>query len=205
MIDSTHSSHRTADANAAASDSVSPQQGDVRTTAPSVVWPFSLLALFASDGPRKTIECVEPWHLEEKHVEAGIWPLVKILNGMPGVSTIASCQGHVCVWPFSGRRPYVYFYGAPDFAIIFSRAIDPRYNDELKLLWQLSGAFHPTYDLCSTLESNPPGFDRRALNHDIAWLCRWLETYRKSIPVVDWEFDEHDFGNIKTSTGDVPC
>jgi hypothetical protein len=205
MIDSTHSSHRTADATASASEHASPQRGKVGTMARAAVRPFSLRALFASDGLRKAIECVEPWHLQEKHVEAGMWPLVKKLNGVPGVSTIASCQGHVRVWPFFGRRPYVYFYSTPDFAIIFNRAIDPRYNDELELRWQLSGASHPTYDLCFTLESNPPGFDRRALNHDIAWLCRWLETYRKSIPVVDWEFDEHDFGNIKTSTGDVPC
>ncbi len=40
-------------------------------------------------------------------IEPAIKPLCDVLNAVPGVQTIASCQGHIC--PCSA--PYVMFYG----------------------------------------------------------------------------------------------
>lgn len=80
-----------------------------------------------------------PW--TEKPVEPRIAPLVSALNAMPGVMTIASCQGHFAL--FEPRMAYVYFQAPTDFALALFMQVD-RADDEgrFNYWWQIKPVSH---------------------------------------------------------------
>lgn len=110
----------------------------------------------------------------DQTIERKIQPLVDALNALPGVRTIASCEGH-----FSRiSRPYVYFHCPPALAeTIAARLHDLNMQDnKLSHWWHLTGMFNGEHRLCFSLEA--PGLD-----HDRGFLNKFLNytVYRKKI------------------------
>lgn len=80
-------------------------------------------------------------------IEPNIEPLCAALNGVPGVSTRASCQGHV----FPASPPYVMF----DAPVAFAAALEKQLREDaysraprLQTLWIVEGMFDGEYELC---------------------------------------------------------
>lgn len=79
-------------------------------------------------------------------IEPNIKPLCDALNGMSGVRTIASCQGHV----FPASPPYVMF----DAPVAFAAALEKRLREDsmvraprLRVFWEIKGIFDGCYVL----------------------------------------------------------
>ncbi|MCM2547548.1 hypothetical protein [Burkholderia glumae] len=114
--------------------------------------------LLHSRGPRRITACLPSSETSPDVVEEGIWPLVRSLNQVNGVRTIASCHGHrrlarvgfkVAPWIL---RPYVFFEGPATFALTLSELIDhARWQSKLNYTWQVSGATHPDLGQCISL------------------------------------------------------
>ncbi|NOI26805.1 hypothetical protein [Vibrio mediterranei] len=91
------------------------------------------------------------------HIAPKIAPLVSALNQLPGVETIASCQGHAC-----GRieAPYVYFKADNDIVTGIMTLLRQHYQrGELHHSWELTGMFNHQSELCWSLSS--PYYYRR--------------------------------------------
>lgn len=93
----------------------------------------------------------------DQTIEPKISPLVDALNALPGVRTIASCQGHVT----RISRPYVYFHCPPAVAeAMAARLHDLNMQDDtLSYWWHLTGAFNGEHRLCFSLKA--PDLDHR--------------------------------------------
>ncbi|MGE4278212.1 MAG: hypothetical protein AB7G62_01410 [Magnetospirillum sp.] len=122
-------------------------------------------------------------------IDPKIQPLVDALNGIAGVRTIASCEGH-----FSRlRRPYVYFHCPP--ALAESMAARLRdFNKALSYWWRLSGEFNEVNRLCFLLEaprlSAGEGLynaftnyiiNRQRINRDLSALAEYFNSFRDEI------------------------
>lgn len=71
-------------------------------------------------------------------VEHRILPLVNALAAVPGVTTVASCEGHV----MPGKAPYVYFRAPELVASQLHKAIEAlRVRRKLRFYWELHGCF----------------------------------------------------------------
>lgn len=84
-------------------------------------------------------------------IEAGVRPLCDALNGLPGVFTIWSCEGH----PERPSRPFVTFLAPETTAFTVHCAIEPS-NEKLGLHfnWWLTSHFREDGSVQYTIEPN---------------------------------------------------
>ena len=153
-------------------------------------------------------------------IDPKIQPLVDALNGIAGVQTIASCEGH-----FSRiSRPYVYFHCPPALAERFAVRLHNLYMaDTLHRWWHLTGCFNMEHQLCFCLEA--PGLDhdrglfktfvnyvifRKRIDADLGVLSKVLNNSlndavddRREDPgqIGDGEPEANDKSNADTSSG----
>jgi len=91
-------------------------------------------------------------------VEPSILPVVQALAALPGVKTVASCEGHDEL----GASPYVFFRAPAE--LVSELALRIRGDARLRYYWDTNGSFDGTGRLCFTV---------RALDLDHA-SERWL-------------------------------
>lgn len=94
-------------------------------------------------------------------IEPAIKPVVDALNAIPGVSTVASCQGHVfragSFWDLllsDGSYPYVYFKAPVNVACVLARALHEssvKEKPEIRTYWVIEGRFNADFELAFTL------------------------------------------------------
>ena len=118
--------------------------------------------------------------LAENAIEPGVVDLVRALNLVPGVRSIASCHGHVRRWTLFRDAewvPYVLFRAGQDFASNLAQAIGLGDADgALNYVWRLDGYFYPSEytELVWSLKiadvSLPGSWSRRKVDEDIAQL-----------------------------------
>lgn len=84
-------------------------------------------------------------------IEKGILPVCEVLNAIPGVSTVYSCEGH----PRRPSPPYVSFKSGNEFALKVHKLLDTgSAGGKLKFLWMLTAAFDKDDEFMFTIESN---------------------------------------------------
>jgi hypothetical protein len=72
-------------------------------------------------------------------IDPGIAPLVEQFAQIPGVKTVASCQGH----PTGCRSPYIYFSSTVETAEkIEAQVRDTLSQDQLNYYWSMKGIFN---------------------------------------------------------------
>ncbi|MGX9517243.1 hypothetical protein ACWX0P_00080 [Vibrio mediterranei] len=81
-----------------------------------------------------------------QHIDPKIAPLVSALSQLPGVETIASCQGHVAWLHGHVKPPYVYFTANAELAQRIAKTLHD--SD-----WILAGQFNHQHQLCFRLHS----------------------------------------------------
>lgn len=124
--------------------------------------------------------------LAEGAIEPGIVDLVRALNIVPGVRSIASCHGHVRRWtlfPDAERVPYVLFRAEKNFASNLAQAIGlGKAGGALNYVWWLGGHFYPDEytEVVWTLKiadaSLPGSWSRRKVDADIAQLVCFVQS-----------------------------
>nr|WP_223965201.1 hypothetical protein [Burkholderia diffusa] len=84
-------------------------------------------------------------------IDGGIRPVCDALNGIEGVRTLWSCEGH----PFRPSRPYVVFEASESFALQVHWAIGPGHGDgSLRYVWWLTANFRDNGVLQWCIEPN---------------------------------------------------
>lgn len=129
----------------------------------------------------------------DQPIDPKIRPLVEALNGIDGVRTIASCEGHF------GRisDPYVYFHCPPATAESMAARLDGlNHQGRLFHWWTLIGCFNCEHELCFRLHA--PALDhgrgtirtfvnyvlfRKRIDGDLALLADELGTVEAPAPL----------------------
>lgn len=129
-------------------------------------------------------------------VELGVLELVVALNGMEGVSTMASCEGHaepriLFRRPLMESKPYVLFRSPVEYARKLSKSIEgDGLGNCLHYRWHLRGYFHPLDDelvwfvepFDTRLKAK---WDRTGVNADLAALADIVKQVSTSL--TSWE------------------
>lgn len=95
-------------------------------------------------------------------IEPGVQPVCDVLNAIPDVHTLWSCEGH----PEVPSRPYVTFIGPQDFAFRLSQLLER--GNGLGYAWALRATFRSDASLQYTVEPN----DFRILGRGYRWWSR---------------------------------
>lgn len=96
-------------------------------------------------------------------IEKGIKPVCDVLNSIPGVKTLWSCEGH----PERPAAPYVTFMADTGFAYsVYKMLGRAAAHNELDYCWRLRADFIEGGELQYTIESN----DVRVLGPRRSWL-----------------------------------
>lgn len=84
-------------------------------------------------------------------IEEGIKPVCEVLNDIPGVSTLWSCEGH----PERPTPPFVMFFCSHQIAARLDQCIQSaRRSGQLKFCWWVRGNFDDTGLWRYSIESN---------------------------------------------------
>ena len=99
-------------------------------------------------------------------IEPGILPVCEVLNAIPGIQTLWSCEGH----PERQSPPYVTFIGSQETAFQIDQLLSPRWgNGTLKYCWQVVANFRDDGSLQYTIEPN----DQRLVRRHCLPIRRW--------------------------------
>lgn len=98
-------------------------------------------------------------------IEAGIRPVCDVLNRMPGVTTVYSCEGH---W-LRKQPPYVMFDAPQEAAFRIHQLLENgRAGGKTKINWWLQARFQESGGLRYILQTN----DRR-IRENAPWWTSW--------------------------------
>ncbi|MFZ4170373.1 hypothetical protein ACEV60_17165 [Enterobacter ludwigii] len=126
--------------------------------------------------PLRETTARRPTAMIYSELDTHISGLVKRLNAINGIRTIASCQGHVRL----GKAPYVYFHASPALASrieMHLRQAEAEGDRRLNTLWTLEGMFNEVGILMFRLHA--PAYDRQAFT--LAGQIKKLPCFRKKL------------------------